>query len=64
MRQFRFAQKAFIVDNGKLLLVKKSKDDPYHPGEWEVPGGGKNAIWGGTGGTYQTGSKRRGRAGY
>lgn len=39
MRQFRFAQKAFIVDNGKLLLVKKSKDDPYHPGEWEVPGG-------------------------
>ena len=40
MRQFRFAQKAFIVDNGKLLLVKKSKDDPYHPGEWEVPGGG------------------------
>ena len=41
MRQFRFAQKAFIVDNGKLLLVKKSKDDPYHPDEWEVPGGGR-----------------------
>lgn len=39
MQQFRFAQKAFIVDDGKLLLVKKSKDDPYHPDEWEVPGG-------------------------
>ena len=39
MEQFRFAQKAFIVNDGKLLLVKKSADDPHHPNEWEVPGG-------------------------
>lgn len=39
MEQFRFAQKAFIVNEGKLLLVKKSADDPFHPNEWEVPGG-------------------------
>lgn len=39
MQQFRFAQKAFIVNDGKILLVKKSEDDPYHPNEWEVPGG-------------------------
>lgn len=39
MEQFRFAQKAFIVSRGNLLLVKKSADDPFHPNEWEVPGG-------------------------
>lgn len=39
MKQFRFAQKAFIVNENCLLLVKKSKDDPFHPNEWEVPGG-------------------------
>lgn len=39
MEKFYFAQKAFIVNGGSLLLVQKSKDDPFHPGEWEVPGG-------------------------
>lgn len=39
MEQFRFAQKAFIVNEDKILLVKKSADDPFHPNEWEVPGG-------------------------
>lgn len=39
MEQIRFAQKAFIVNEKKLLLVKKSADDPFHPNEWEVPGG-------------------------
>ncbi len=34
-----FAQKAFIVSDGKLLLVRKSDQDPFHPGRWEVPGG-------------------------
>jgi 8-oxo-dGTP diphosphatase len=34
-----FAQKAFIVDDGRLLLVRKSMTDPRHPGRWEVPGG-------------------------
>lgn len=39
MKKINFAQKAFIENNGKLLLVKKSNDDPSHPNEWEVPGG-------------------------
>ncbi|TDC57624.1 NUDIX hydrolase [Actinomadura sp. KC345] len=34
-----FAQKAFIVSGGRLLLVRKSASDPFHPGRWEVPGG-------------------------
>ncbi len=37
--ELEFAQKAFIVSNGKLLLVRKSESDPHHPGRWEVPGG-------------------------
>jgi 8-oxo-dGTP pyrophosphatase MutT (NUDIX family) len=39
MDQFFFAQKAFIVDGGKVLLVRKSASDPNQPGKWEVPGG-------------------------
>lgn len=35
----QFAQKAFIVSAGRLLLVRKSASDPFHPGRWEVPGG-------------------------
>ncbi|MGW0479888.1 NUDIX domain-containing protein [Nonomuraea sp. NPDC003214] len=34
-----FVQKAFLADDGRLLLVRKSAADPYHPGLWEVPGG-------------------------
>ena len=34
-----FAQKAFIVHEERLLLVRKSSDDPHNPGLWEVPGG-------------------------
>lgn len=34
-----FAQKAFIASGDRLLLVRKSDADPYHPGRWEVPGG-------------------------
>ncbi|MFC6883074.1 MULTISPECIES: NUDIX domain-containing protein [Actinomadura] len=37
--RLEFAQKAFIVDEGRLLLVRKSASDPFHPGRWEVPGG-------------------------
>ncbi|MFD0686307.1 NUDIX domain-containing protein [Actinomadura fibrosa] len=37
--RLEFAQKAFIVAGGALLLVRKSMDDPFHPGRWEVPGG-------------------------
>lgn len=35
----QFAQKAFIVTAERLLLVRKSESDPFHPGRWEVPGG-------------------------
>jgi 8-oxo-dGTP pyrophosphatase MutT (NUDIX family) len=42
MREFYFAQKAFIVNEGKLLVVRKSMDDPHNPGRWEVPGGRMN----------------------
>lgn len=34
-----FAQKAFIVDQQTLLMVRKSQADPHQPGKWEVPGG-------------------------
>ncbi|MFI0453009.1 NUDIX domain-containing protein [Actinomadura sp. 6N118] len=38
--RLEFAQKAFILDGGRrLLLVRKSATDPHHPGRWEVPGG-------------------------
>lgn len=39
MRRQQFAQKAFIWDGERLLLVRKSSDDPHNPGRWEVPGG-------------------------
>lgn len=39
MNEFYFAQKAFIISEGKLLLVRKSDDDPNQAGKWEVPGG-------------------------
>lgn len=35
----QFAQKAFIAEAGRLLLVQKSHADPEVPGFWEVPGG-------------------------
>ncbi|MDB6112875.1 MAG: hydrolase [Pedosphaera sp.] len=34
-----FAQKAFIVENQRLLVIQKSSASPLHPGKWEVPGG-------------------------
>ncbi|MFB4304165.1 NUDIX domain-containing protein [Actinomadura sp. NTSP31] len=37
--RLQFAQKAFIVAAGRLLLVRKAASDPFHPGRWEVPGG-------------------------
>src|SRR5687767_13688334 len=39
MREFYFAQKAFIVSENGLLAIQKSLDDPNQPGKWEVPGG-------------------------
>lgn len=34
-----FAQKAFIVRESRLLLIRKSVSSPVFPGKWEVPGG-------------------------
>lgn len=39
MEKVWFAQKAFILREGKVLLVRKTPDAPVHPGKWEVPGG-------------------------
>jgi 8-oxo-dGTP diphosphatase len=37
--RIEFAQKAFVVNDGCLLMVRKAESDPMHPGLWEVPGG-------------------------
>jgi 8-oxo-dGTP pyrophosphatase MutT (NUDIX family) len=39
MNLINFAQKAFIVYNDAVLMIKKSKDAPNQPNKWEVPGG-------------------------
>jgi len=35
----RNAVKAFIVEDNKLLLIKRRPNDPHHPGLWDNPGG-------------------------
>jgi 8-oxo-dGTP pyrophosphatase MutT (NUDIX family) len=37
--RLEFVQKAFIIDKGRLLMVRKSASDPRNPDLWEVPGG-------------------------
>lgn len=37
--RLEFAQKAVITDGDKILLVRKSSEDPNNPGRWELPGG-------------------------
>jgi 8-oxo-dGTP pyrophosphatase MutT (NUDIX family) len=39
MTRLEFAQKAVVMDGDRILLVRKSDQDPYHPGKWELPGG-------------------------
>ncbi|MFA5832125.1 MAG: NUDIX hydrolase [Bacteroidota bacterium] len=39
IKEFYFAQKAFITNEGRLLLIKKSEADPNQANKWEVPGG-------------------------
>ncbi len=39
LEQLYFAQKAFIVYNNRLLLIRKSNNAPHCAGKWEVPGG-------------------------
>lgn len=37
----QFAQKALIIKDNKLLLIKKSSKDNNNPNKWELPGGRK-----------------------
>ncbi|MBI4019837.1 MAG: NUDIX domain-containing protein [Candidatus Aenigmarchaeota archaeon] len=39
MENFRVAVKAFTVDGGKVLLVKRREDDVHKPDDWDIPGG-------------------------
>lgn len=40
MTAVQFAQKAVVTDDsGRILLVRKSDEDPNQPGRWELPGG-------------------------
>ena len=39
MDNFRNAAKAFIINNDKLLLLKRRANDPHKPGAWDIPGG-------------------------
>ena len=39
MDNFRIAVKAFIVDNHKLLVLKREPSDIHLPNIWEIPGG-------------------------
>jgi 8-oxo-dGTP pyrophosphatase MutT (NUDIX family) len=40
MSGLQFAQKAVVTSGGtKILLVRKSADDPHRPGKWDLPGG-------------------------
>lgn len=39
MDPFRNAAKAFIVRDGKLLLIKRRPNDPHKPNAWDIPGG-------------------------
>ena len=37
--EFKIAVKSFIVNDGKLLIIKRADDDSFMPGIWEIPGG-------------------------
>lgn len=39
-QMFKIAVSAFIVNQDKILLLKRSDDESFLPGKWEVPGGG------------------------
>jgi len=39
MNEPNIAVKSFIVDDGKLLIIKRRDDDVHTPGVWEIPGG-------------------------
>ena len=31
--------KAFIVNEGKLLMIRRRANDPHNPNKWDLPGG-------------------------
>ncbi len=39
MDGFRVAAKAFIIRNGKVLLLKRRPNDAHRPNWWDIPGG-------------------------
>ncbi len=40
MKRLGLAEKSFIVNDKKeLLLIKRQNDDAHSPGAWEIPGG-------------------------
>ncbi len=39
MTNFSLATKALIVDEGKILLIKRRPNDVHKPGVWDLPGG-------------------------
>ena len=39
MTNFSLAAKALIVNENKILLIKRRENDTHKPGAWEIPGG-------------------------
>ena len=39
MTTFAIAVKAFIVENDKMLVLKRRPDDAQKPNQWDIPGG-------------------------
>jgi len=39
MKKFSLATKAFIIEDGKVLLIKRRLSDVHAPGVWDMPGG-------------------------
>jgi 8-oxo-dGTP pyrophosphatase MutT (NUDIX family) len=39
MPRIEFAQKAVVTDGDKVLMLRKSDQDPHNPGRWDLPGG-------------------------
>jgi mutator protein MutT len=38
-KNFRLSAKSFIVNDGKILILKRTADDVHKPNIWEFPGG-------------------------
>ncbi len=36
---FRIAVKAFIIREGKVLVIRRRSTDAHKPGQWDIPGG-------------------------